>query len=196
MNDPYSVLGLAPSATLEEIRQAYCDLARKYDPKNYANGELADMARQKMDEVNAAYDEIMRSKESEPSDDFRPSGDLEPSQFPEIRRTIAEGKLDEAEWMLGGVVNRTAEWYFLRGGIFYKRGWMDEAKRNLRQALAMEPNNHEYQDALGKLQNEKKSYRSSGRQYNEDRKAVGCGPCDCCAGLLCADCCCHCGDCC
>ena len=61
-NDPYKILGVAPTATDEEIKRAYHDLARKYHPDRYNNTDLADLASEKMKEVNAAYEEIQRMR--------------------------------------------------------------------------------------------------------------------------------------
>ena len=52
MNDPYSVLGITPEATDEEVKQAYRTLARKYHPDNYQDNPLADLAEEKMKEIN------------------------------------------------------------------------------------------------------------------------------------------------
>ena len=59
-NNPYKVLGVSPNADDEEIKRAYRELARKYHPDRYTNSDLADLANEKMQEVNAAYEEIQR----------------------------------------------------------------------------------------------------------------------------------------
>ena len=59
MTDPYKVLGVSPSASDEDVKKAYRDLAKKYHPDNYVNDPLADLAEQKMKEITAAYDQIM-----------------------------------------------------------------------------------------------------------------------------------------
>ena len=58
MNNPYEVLGVSENASDEEIKAAYRKLAKKYHPDNYADSPLADVAEQKMKEINEAYDTI------------------------------------------------------------------------------------------------------------------------------------------
>ena len=60
--DPYKVLGVSPSASDDEIRQAYRSLAKKYHPDNYANNPVADLAAEKMKEINAAYEQIQEMR--------------------------------------------------------------------------------------------------------------------------------------
>ncbi len=55
MTDPYKIMELTPSATDEEIKQAYRRLAKKYHPDlNPGNQEATD----KMQKINAAYEQI------------------------------------------------------------------------------------------------------------------------------------------
>ena len=55
MNDPYSVLGVASSATDEEISKAYKKLARQYHPDLNPGNTAAEA---KMKEINTAYEAI------------------------------------------------------------------------------------------------------------------------------------------
>ena len=55
IDDPYSVLGLTPGASDEEVKRAYRALAKKYHPDmNPGDQHAAEM----MNQINAAYDQI------------------------------------------------------------------------------------------------------------------------------------------
>ena len=62
MRDPYEVLGVPPTASDDEVKRAYRDLARKYHPDNYVDNPLADLAQEKMKDINEAYDTITRNR--------------------------------------------------------------------------------------------------------------------------------------
>lgn len=197
MKDPYSVLGVATNASDEEIKKAYRDLAHKYHPDNYHDNPLADLAQEKMKEINEAYDTITRQRAGGSSaggnaysGGWNPGGNPGNSSgiYAEIRAAINAGQLDRAEQLLDSVHvgDRGAEWNFLMGSLYYRKGWMDEAVRFYRDAVQMDPNNMEYRQALNFMLNGGAAYRPAGYSTN------GFNGCDMCSSLLCADCCCEC----
>ena len=67
ISDPYKVLGVSPNASDEEVKAAYRKLAKKYHPDLNPGDEYA---AQKMNEINAAYDQI---KNPQPQQDCQKS---------------------------------------------------------------------------------------------------------------------------
>ena len=126
MNDPYVVLGVSKNATDDEIKDAYRKLARKYHPDNYSDNPLADLAGEKMKEINDAYDAIMNERRNGgKSKNNSYNGANASSAFPEVRNLINRNILEQAQELLDGVPvgSRNAEWYFLNGTVLYRRGW-------------------------------------------------------------------------
>ena len=60
MNDPYSVLGVSPSATDDEVKKAYRKLAKQYHPDIHPDPAFAE---KKMAEINAAYDQVLNQRQ-------------------------------------------------------------------------------------------------------------------------------------
>ncbi len=196
MTDPYKVLGVSPNATDEEVRAAYRELAKKYHPDNYANNPLSDLANEKMSEINEAYDTIMnmrRGKSSSGSSSYSGSGGGR-SQFADIRRLINANRIVEAEELLNGVPegSRNAEWYFLKGSVFYARGWLNEATNYFSRAVSMDPQNTEYRAALNQISYQRNTGFNTQGNYQTMNNNGGCSGCDVCSSLICADCCCEC----
>ena len=197
MNDPYQTLGVSENASDEEIKKAYRDLARKYHPDNYHDNPLADLAQEKMKEINAAYEEINRRR----SGGNRTSGGSyggyqqqygqyqgrsSSSVLQQVRIAIQSGDLSRAEALLANYSDHNAEWNFLRGAVCYRRGWMDEAKRYYQPACQMDPGNPEYRQALEFMEKGTQSaYRPGGQQFGTD-VCTG-NPCvpRCCLWALC-----------
>lgn len=211
MTDPYQVLGVSPSATDEQIKSAYRELARKYHPDNYVNNSLADLAQEKMKEINEAYDQIQRQRKQQQQSysgqasanrGYSNAGYSRQSysgqgraQFADIRQLLNSNRLSEAEELLEGIPQqrRDAEWYYLRGRVFYVHGWLDQAYSYYTRAVQMNPGNTEYQTALNQLMWQRNTGRPSGG-YGDYRnvQSGGMSGCDMCSGLICADCCCEC----
>ena len=210
MTDPYQVLGVSPSATDEQIKNAYRELARKYHPDNYVNNPLADLAQEKMKEINEAYDQIQRQRKQQQQSysgqasnrGYSNAGYSRQSysgqgrsQFADIRQLLNSNRLSEAEELLEGIPQqrRDAEWYYLRGRVFYVHGWLDQAYSYYTRAVQMNPGNAEYQTALNQLMWQRNTGRPSGG-YGDYRnvQSGGMSGCDMCSGLICADCCCEC----
>ena len=159
MNDPYQILNIPPTATDEEVKRAYRDLARKYHPDNYHDNPLADLAQEKMKEINEAYDQIQKQRKasSAAAQGYGGTsyggygGSAYGGGLQQVRLAIRRGDISLAERLLVAVGNHDAEWNFLMGVVCSRRGWMDEAKRYLETAVQMEPNNMEYSNALSAL---------------------------------------------
>lgn len=187
MKNPYEVLGVSPNATDEEIKKAYRELARKYHPDNYADNPLSDLAKEKMQEINEAYDEIINLRKSGGSGAKNTDGS---SQFADIRSLITQNRLEEAQELLDGVPisARNAEWYFLNGSVLYRRGWFEGAYTSFSNACRMDPTNAEYREAFNRMQ--KQNYHR-GNPYSSSNNMGGCCTADPCTTLCCMDCCCE-----
>ncbi len=189
MKDPYEVLGVPHGASEDEIKKAYRDLVRKYHPDNYANNPLADLAQEKMKEINEAYDLLTKGGGGSAGGSTAGSAYSGGSagEMSEIRRLIQMGQLDAAEAKLDAIATHNAEWYYLRGLIAQRRGWMDEAAQNFRIAANMDPSNMEYRSAVSTAGSGAYTYRT--QQYNSNTDADDC--CNLCGTLMCMNCLCN-----
>lgn len=207
MSNPYSVLGVERNATDEQIKAAYKALALKYAPENYSDSPLSDLASNKMDEINAAYDQIMSERRlgsSQNSSSGTNNGYYTQSyssrdDLNQARSYMQANNTQAAENILFNVPDsaRNAEWNFLMGRCCQQKGWLTEAKKYYTNAVNMEPGNAEYQNALRNSSNSRQSQNNmNGNPYNRgytvNSSTGGCSGCDVCTGLICTDCCCEC----
>ena len=200
--NPYEVLGISENASEEEIKRAYKEMVKKYHPDKYQDNPLADLAEEKLQEVNEAYDMLIKKGTSSSYDyGFGGSsgfgggasgGGSGRPDYMQVRRLIDANNLREAEKILNGTRDRSAEWFFLAGMVSYKKGWYDDARNKLQTASEMEPGNMEYSQAYGRIINMGGQFQNQarGRGYNQQG-----GDDLCCQALqcyICADCCCDC----
>lgn len=199
MRDPYQVLGVSPSASDDEVKKAYRDLARKYHPDNYHDNPLADLAQERMKEINEAYEAVQSQRKRTSATSSYGSGYGQSgygsytgsgysSAFARVRAVIQQGNLNLADELLNASSNRNAEWHFLKGVICSRRGWADEARRYYRTAVQLDPNNEEYTRALAMAEGRSATYRPDG--YGD----VTTGNCQAnpCLPLCMLPCCCYC----
>ena len=207
MTDPYKVLGVDSSTTDDEVKEAYRAMAKKYHPDQYADSPLADLASEKMKEINEAYDTIVAQRKNKNAGGYGYSSSYGgytgsyagarsggTSSFNDVRNYIMTGRIADAEQLLNGVPveNRNAEWYFLKGTVLYRRGWLEEAKEHFTRACQMDPGNPEYQAALNQAMNQRTGSYGGYNPNISMNRVGGCNTCDVCNTLLCADCCCEC----
>ena len=183
MRDPYDVLGVPRSATEEQINDAYRDRVRALQDGGAGDGKL--------EELNNAYDAVIMERASG-SGSYTYAGAFSSNDYADIREKIRANRLEDAQVLLDGIpdARRDAEWYYLKGTVQQKRGWLEEAANNFARAAEMDPGNRTYRAARDQVdQTRSGGYRTERRAGNGDG---GCSACNLCSGLLCADCCCEC----
>lgn len=188
MGNPYEILGVREGASQEEIKAAYKEKVKKYHPDKYQNNPLSDLAEEKLQEINEAYDYL--TKFGGATNGSGSAGQGSRAEFQQIRKDLDSGNLGRAEAGLNRVAVKNAEWVFLNGMLSYKKGWYDDAMANIQQACSMDPSNSEYKRALNTLMYQGQNYRNAatGRGYKSNEDLM-CQACQC---YLCADCCCDC----
>ena len=85
--------------------------------------------------------------------------------FRQVRAAIRMGDIRRAEVLLNSCGGRNAEWYFLMGAVYDRKGWLDEAQRHYDAAASLEPGNSEYRQAAKRMR--------GGARYHPQGKSVG-----------------------
>jgi molecular chaperone DnaJ len=126
--NPYNILGVTPQASKEEIRIAYQNILNKYSSTESLNIDEQNLAEDTISQANLAYDAIV-------------NGGI----YKEIRSlidndniTIAEGKLNILD------LRESAEWNYLKGFVYLKKGWFDVGIHHIITANEIDPENQEY----------------------------------------------------
>jgi len=181
MEDPYKILGVSPDASDEEIKQAYRRLAKKYHPDLNPGDEAA---AQKMQQVNAAYEQIKNPEKAASSnrggqsgyggyDPFGGFGGYQRQGYGAsgdqyqnaAEQYIQFGRYQEALNVLSNSTNRNARWYYLSAIANDALGNQVTALEHIRRAVSMEPGNMVYLSMLEQIENGGNTYRQQAGNY-------------------------------
>lgn len=194
MSDPYKVLGVSSNATDDEIKKAYRALVKQYHPDNYADNPLANLAADKMKEINEAYSEIQKLRSggggsSSVGGSSYSGGNAGSGELGRARQLINAGRAGEAEILLNRIPvgERTAEWHFLKGVVLYRNGWVQDARTEIEMACRMDPYNNEYRS----FQQRMNSTAAQSPYGGYGTQQATCDVCDLCQAMMCLNCLCN-----
>ncbi len=183
MDDPYKILGVSPDASDEEIKRAYRQLAKKYHPdRNPGDAEAA----KKMQQVNAAYEQIKNPEKAAPNPGsgyggYGGYGSYDPfgSSYQRTYSQDATGdnyqqaaynyiryrRYREALNALQNSAERNARWYYLSALANDGLGNQVTALEHIRRAVSMEPDNQTYLHTLSQIEHGGAAYRQQANTY-------------------------------
>jgi len=143
----YEILNVAPTASRDEIRAAYRDLARRWHPDRFMAGPERDWANDRMADINAAYRACLDGAQ-----ETRGALKDEDDGLRQVQKLIDDGMYSSARKKLMGLSTRCAEWNFLFGWVLMQQSDLDKALIYLSVAAHQKPDSLKYARALQQAQ--------------------------------------------
>ncbi|MEM9070051.1 MAG: J domain-containing protein [Myxococcota bacterium] len=145
--DYYTLLGLNPRATADEIRKAFHQFALKFHPDNHTSGDMSKLARatQIFRRGAEAYRVLLDPKSRKLYDDGLRRGELRLAPDAETARQSRASRPAQK-------VNRKAHPFFQKAKLAIKRSDWSGAKLNLKIALQHDPENMLLQSKLEEVE--------------------------------------------
>lgn len=200
--NPYEVLGVSRNASLDEIKKAYRELSRKYHPDSYVGNPLSSLAEEKFEQVQEAYDAIMKEKNGDYNyaSNYNNNGynNGESGEMAEVYNLLGRRSYSQALRLLDSMPNRNAKWYYYSAIAQVGLGNNLRGMEYARMAVSMEPNNLEYQNLVNRLSFQSNRYGEvrnvyrGGRSGFDDASDLCCKLwladtlCECMGGDLCS----------
>ncbi len=197
MKEYYEFLGLAETATDEEIDARYRELKAKYSEDRWLDGESGNEGARNLTRLETAYRELTAArKETQRNTEGKDA-------YEEIAELLKSNEISAAQAKLDAFNERPAEWHYLQAVVYYKKNWTNDSRKQLEIAMEMDPSNQKYRAAYGKMnarQNEQyqqhqqqtqNPYSRQNAPYDEPQQMGGnaCSECiSCCYTYLCVDC--------
>ena len=151
------MLNVPATATRDEIRAAYRDLARRWHPDRFMPGPERDWANDRMADINAAYRACLSGLK-----DARVAAGGEGEALRRVQALIDDGKYQSARKMLMGFDTRCAEWNYLFGAVLMNLAETEKALIYLSVAAHQRPDSVKYARALQQAQQAMTSRRMAG----------------------------------
>ncbi len=168
--DPYKVLGVSKSASVDDIEKAYKRLCLKYHPDSNINNPNAEYARQEFVKLQEAYYKINKHR----IDGFSHGnygnvfGDFKVSESEYLsikdvstvthlkaaENLIRHRYYDQAISLMEVMDKRPALWYYLMAHAYLGEGNKSEASEYARMAYEFEPENMNYMHFLTAINKE------------------------------------------
>ena len=143
MNDPFSLLGIAPTTDVEAVRHAYHEMAKKCHPDQFQNEEEQEDAHRRMVALNHAYEEALKLAEGRSNAPYTAKIDCaEAVQL--AQKMLSQQKPESALRQLLRAEQRSAAWYGTQGDVLMAMSQYESAEQSYREAVRIEPDNVGY----------------------------------------------------